>query len=79
VLPQADECRLEQTKRNGLSSSGRKEAGGMFIRRVSRLSLLSVAGEHGGQAFTNGEQPGLEEFCAQDGKHAILEVDVARA
>jgi len=38
-----------------------------------------VARERDSQTCANGEQPGLEEFCAQDGKHAILEVDVARA
>jgi hypothetical protein len=78
-LPQADECRLESSKPNGFPIRVVKEARGTFIRLANASTLLSVVDERDSQAFANGEQPGLEELRAPDGKHPVLEVDVARA
>ena len=41
--------------------------------------LLSVVGESGSQACPDGNQARLEEFRVPDGKHLLLEVDVATA
>jgi hypothetical protein len=65
-LPQTHESGLDLPKPNRHASPGRKEAGGLFLRRENLLTLLSVAGKRGGQACSDGEQPRLEELRVPD-------------